>query len=555
MKIVLVLLLCICVCCILGGCGKLELPEEPKIAADMIEYYSSKWYSRATQTDFWAVMQRPIRLEKISDISVIETDLNQKDKTAYVKCIITAGTDDLEVAFSKIDTWELFYSFQEGRWNLTQKNCLETQYELLSDLTEETCAFLLNGYVTFIEEVNSVLNGGDWITEEYIFQSVTTDRSAKSAVAVYRHISSPTFEEAKFIWTPEIGWSIDDEIASGTCGDNLTWKLNSNGLLTISGKGKIEDCEYPDRPWEEYHESITIAVIEDGVTSIGEDAFFSCSNLKNVIIPNSVTSIGRDAFGMCDSLVSVDIPDSVISIGEHAFSYCRSLVNVDIPDSVTSIGSNAFGICPSLTSVTIGDGVTGIVEYTFVNCPSLTSVIIGDSVTSIGGSAFGSCASLTSVTIPESVTSIDIGAFGNCSSLTSIVVASGNPAYSSIDGVLFNSDQTLLHTYPAGKTNSSYNIPESVISIGDFAFQLCSSLVSVAIPDSVISIGDGTFQLCNSLVSITIPDSVTSIGEGIFFECDSLTDIYYSGSEAQWNRIAIGNYNYSLFDATIHYNS
>ena len=169
-----------------------------------------------------------------------------------------------------------------------------------------------------------------------------------------------------------------DIVDSGTCGakgSNLTWTLDSEGVLTISGSGGMHDYDGPSSPpWYRSRSMVKSAVIADGVTSIGEWAFFGCGSLTSVTIPNSVTSIGR-----------------------YAFYYCTSLTSVTIPDSVTSIGWLAFNGCTSLTSVTIPDGVTIINDAVFNGCTSLTSVTIPDSVTSIGGSAFYNCTSLTDV--------------------------------------------------------------------------------------------------------------------------------------------------------------
>ncbi len=153
------------------------------------------------------------------------------------------------------------------------------------------------------------------------------------------------------VWAAEI-------VDSGTCGKNLTWTLDSAGKLTISGTGKMEDYEFgkgpfdAPSPWFDYAErnAIKTVVIRDGATSIGDGAFFSCSNPTSVTIPNSVTSIGNGAFEYCDSLTSVTIPNSVTSIGYQAFCWCSSLTSVTIPNSVTSIGDMAF-FFDSLTDV------------------------------------------------------------------------------------------------------------------------------------------------------------------------------------------------------------
>ncbi len=208
------------------------------------------------------------------------------------------------------------------------------------------------------------------------------------------------------------------------------------------------------------------------------------------------------------------------------FSNRSSVKTVVIPDSVTSIGRWAFGYCESLTSVTIPDSVTSIGSCAFYDCTGLTSITIPDSVTSIGNGAFGYCESLTSVTIPDSVTSIGDEAFNNCTRLTSITVKEGNPKYSSDEyGVLFNKDKTLLIQYPIGNKRTSYTIPDSVTSIGDWAFAQCTGLTSVTIGNSVTSIGEAAFWLCTGLTSVTIGNSVTSIGDNAFWLCTSLTSV------------------------------
>mgnify|MGYP002745856372 FL=1 len=198
---------------------------------------------------------------------------------------------------------------------------------------------------------------------------------------------------------------------------------------------------------------------------------------------------------------------------------------------VTSIGDWAFRDCTGLTSIMIPNSVTSIGNGTFNGCSSLTSITIPDSVTSIGYYAFWDCSGLTSITIPNSVTSIGYVAFSGCTGLTSINVASGNNYYSGNNGVLFNKKKTELIRYPAGKSQTSYTIPDSVTSIRSNAFAGCTGLTSIAIPNSVTSIGDWAFD-----------------------GCTGLKDVYYTGSKDEWKAISVEYDNDSLFNATIHYN-
>ena len=272
---------------------------------------------------------------------------------------------------------------------------------------------------------------------------------------------------------------------SGTCGgegdgSNLTWTLDDEGTLRVDGNGRMENYYSSSMPWYNYRSSIKSVVIGEGVTSIGNHAFFECNNLTSVTIPKGVTSIGDAAFQQCSKLTLVSIPESVTSIGLQTFYYCSSLASVTIPNRVTSIGDRAFSLCSSLATVTI----------------------------------------------PESVTSIGDGIFSNCSSLTNITVDANNAKYSSDElGVLYNKDKTTLIQYPEGNTATRYEIPSSVINIGVGAFFHCNSLTSVTIPESVTSIGNSVFSGCSSLAMVTIPEGITSIGNSAFFGCNSLASV------------------------------
>ncbi len=327
--------------------------------------------------------------------------------------------------------------------------------------------------------------------------------------------------------------------------------------------------------------SLTSVTIPNSVTSIGDYAFNGCTSLTSVTIPNSVTSIGNSAFWNCTGLTSVTLDNnaivsadrqsdtsmksifgnqvrtyvlgnSVTRIGKYAFYGCSGLTSVTIPNSVTSIGSSAFYGCSGLTSITIPNSVTSIGSVAFRECTSLTSVTIPNSVTSIGSSAFYDCSNLTSVTIPNSVTSIGGSAFEGCTGLTAVHI---NDIAAWCKNGFSNSCSNPLyyakHLYLNGEEIKDLTIPESVTSIGDYAFNGCTSLSSITIPNSVTSIGYYAFSGCRSLTSITIGSGVTRIAYDAFSYCQSLTDVYcYAENVPSADSYAFENS--SIPSATLH---
>lgn len=346
---------------------------------------------------------------------------------------------------------------------------------------------------------------------------------------------------------------------SGSCGDNVTWTLSDDGILTISGTGQMRYTS--TGPWAE-NKNIVSVVITDGITNIGAMAFSGCTGITSVIISNTVESIGLRAFYQCSSLETIELPDSVTEIGRGAFAYCDNLKEVVLSDNITEIQESTFYYCYKLQSITMPDSVTSIGREAFYSCLNLSTITIPKNVVTIEYGAFADCISLTSITIPKNVSTIGENVFIGCSSLKSIKVNSNNAAYCSDDGVLYNKDKTELICCPQ-KKSGTYVIPDSVTTIPEYAFLGCSKLTSitlsknlsvinegtfsgctelttVTIPDGVTSIGNYAFLDCSSLTSVTIPDSVTKIGEMAFCECDNLTKVSIPASVKSIGENALG---------------
>lgn len=502
-------------------------------------------------------------------------------------------------------------------------------------------------------------------------------------------------------------------VEQGTCGkdgDNLTWTLDDEGTLIISGEGEMTDYVSSSMDNDRCPEwgdgaphHITSVIIEDGVTSIGNYAFENRSNITSITMADSVTSIGDYAFYGCDGLTSIELSKGLKKIGDSAFYFCTSLETLDLPASlesigknvfdftsalteinadpesehfssvdgvlfnkeqtelvyypvgkenteytvpagVTSIGISAFSLSSNLTKITLPDTMETIGEMAFWHCVKLESINLPEGIREIGDRAFEVCPiknvslpqslesigelgfyackfenlilpknlktigdlafyySITgSVTVPASVENMGHGVFSGSKDLTEIVVESGNKNYSSADGVLFDKAQTLLISYPAGKTDALYTVPSTVTTIGEYAFDAsnnlksvflpaglkviggmafynCRNLGHIIIPAGVQKIGSQAFNICYSLKTVVIPEGITEIGSSVFSSCDGVTsvyipasvklirerqfskalkDIYFGGSKAEWDAIDIETDMDStdpIVHAEVHYN-
>ena len=311
--------------------------------------------------------------------------------------------------------------------------------------------------------------------------------------------SSKTLLICLLVWLlPSSSWAQTNDgdpsvVATGSCGESVTYTVYSDMSMVISGSGEMKDYVDADLHIDDdYYQKIKSVTIEEGVTSIGEFAFSYCTSLTSVTIGNGVTHIGNAAFYECYSLASVTIPNSVTEIGNGAFYLCSDLSSVEMPGSLTVLS-------PAL----------------FFGCTSLASVTIPESVTEIGDAAFEWCTSLTSVSIPASVQSIGEGVVGSCTN----------------NAIIETSTNTLI----AGCMSTI--IPTSVTAIGGYAFYECTGLTSVTIGNEVTAIEDYAFANCKGLTSITVENETPiSISQKAFLNVDKAACTLYvpAGSKSAY---------------------
>lgn len=372
-------------------------------------------------------------------------------------------------------------------------------------------------------------------------------------------------------------------IDQGTCGDNLTWTLDENGLLTISGTGSMYD--FPsnwDTPWHDDHsDSIRSLIVKEGVTSIGDYAFCGCKILTSVSLPEGITRFGDYTFYGCDPLDTLSIPASLASLGNQVFTY-SSLESIDIADENQNFTADEYALFDKAKTVL----------YYYFSTNSSESYEIPSTVETIASGAFCECSNLSRLVVPESVVLFEEDAINSCYSLTDLTIYAkeavfegtvvNTPYYTTItahdgstaefyakdNGFTFiplegedipntlasgECGETVVWTlydtgelrisgtgamtdYPYSSSAPWYDydcrrkiqsvvIEDGITSVGDYAFYYCNNLTSITLADSVTSLGEYAFYDCYSLTSVPIPASVISIGESCFSSCDALTEI------------------------------
>ncbi len=404
-------------------------------------------------------------------------------------------------------------------------------------------------------------------------------------------------------------------VDEGTCGDSITWKLMSDGEFTLSGTGTMENYNMDilatvqkKSPWYDYSNDIKKVVVQEGILSIGDYAFWFCQNLTELSLPNGLNTVGKSAFSFC-KISNLKIPYTVTTIKDSAFRM-NSLTSVEIPYKVSVLeknaiksdnmveykvasGSNyfsakdgvlydylgkkliAYPAAKSDTVFVMPEVVTSVNEQAFYECNNLESIIVSPNLTTIGTQGFMYCSNITAFSIPDSVEYIGSGAFDGCLKLSSIHIGAGvryltghyfgscnlsnitisanNQFYTVSGGKVYSKDMMTLVYYPCNLPGETYNIPFGVKEIGPGCFYSANYLKNINIPETVEKIGYGAFEYVD-ITSIYIPKSVTEIGFSAFSGCNNLATINYGGSSSDWINITIGEWNSILLQAERNYN-
>ena len=291
------------------------------------------------------------------------------------------------------------------------------------------------------------------------------------------------------VWLPTVS-AADTE---GICGENLTWRLDGDGTLTISGTGATEDFSAA-APWAAYKAQIKSAVVGEGVTRLGSCAFSACGNLTSVSLPSSLTELGDEVFRACHSLKHITIPSGVTRLGDRAFFACSGLTEVQLSAKLERIGGYAFESCTALRQIELPQGVTELAAGAFKGCTALEYIELPSSMTHVTASLFYECESLKSAVLPDSIESIASEAF----------------SYSGLESI---------------------SVPASVKTVYQTAFQECFALKTAEI--AAEEVGTAAFLDCWALKNVTFGKTVKKLGKNVFGGCTALTDVSFSGTKPE----------------------
>ena len=335
---------------------------------------------------------------------------------------------------------------------------------------------------------------------------------------------------------------------SGETGQ-LLWRYDpKDSSLTLSGTGALPDYPIGKAPWFEFNDQIDTLVLKEGVTRIGDYAFYNCTELTSVEIPEGVTYIGESAFACCQSLESVTIPGSVTEIGEGAFESCDSMMVLELASGLKCVGAFAFSECVALRELVLPNTVERIERSAFAGTMALHELVIPGNVQEIGDNAFNGCIQLSSLTLSEGIRVIEEMAFSNCSDLTEVLIPAsveclGDGVFSDClamteiavapesehfvvrDDILYSKDLSVLVHYPASKEEQEFTIPEEVRKIAGLAFASNYFLMEVMLGDHLEEVGSYAFARCSSLSFMSLPAQTTRLGASPFHDCTMLLEI------------------------------
>ena len=392
-------------------------------------------------------------------------------------------------------------------------------------------------------------------------------------------------------------------VESGPCGSAAAYTLDSEGNLVITGTGTVDKI-FSGRT------DIKTVVIEDGITSVCNNIFERCTEMVSAVLSNDIAVIPFWAFANCLKLSEIRYPDSLSEVQDYAFMGAAFTGELRLPEGLQRIGAAGYITCQAVTGIFIPASVTEIGKGAFASYGHLEQITVDEnnpSYCSVDGSLFSK--DMTQLLcwaspeydlayeIPATVSYIDVNAFSSKWGVNSFYISESNPYFSTVDGVLFNKDQTVLRFFPSNGHVASYKVPETVTKIAESAFFSCYNLKYIILPDSLTEIENNAFATCVNLKSIRIPDGVEQIAystfnwcsslkeitlsaglkrvmDHAFLMCTGLKDVYFLGTEEEWNAITVrddnqystvlgedgesivlsfGNGNEALTDAAVHF--